>query len=138
MSGSFLDRLLEANYELLQMIGGEFVVELNAGSLLDLLYDCFKWVYVFLVDRLHAQYDVAIHLHEATVRIPCKSLVATLASQTIYHRIIETQVEDRVHHTGHGCTATGAYGYEQRILYVAKSEAHNLLDMMHSTDEVLL
>ena len=91
------------------MVRGELVVKLDASLLFDLLDDRLKGVNVVLVDWLHTEYDIAIHLHEATVRVPSEALVATLASQAIDDRIVESEVEDRVHHTRHRSSTTRAH-----------------------------
>ena len=88
--------LLEGLGEVLQVLGGELGVELDA--LLGLL----------LVDgvleevTVDAHDDVGEHLDEAAVGVPGKALVAGLLDEAVDGDVVEAEVEDGIHHAGHG------------------------------------
>ena len=68
----------------------------------------------------NAHRDVAEHLNKAAVRIPSKARIVRLFCKTEYRFVVEAEVEDRVHHTGHGARSTRADGNEQRIVRSAE------------------
>ncbi len=68
---------LELGDDLLELIGGQFVVVLDAGGLAGFVDDGFERVFVLLV-AVDAQHDVAVHLHEAAIAVPGEALVAGL------------------------------------------------------------
>ena len=116
--------LLEGLREVLQVLGGELGVELDA--LLGLL----------IVDgvleevTVNAHDDVGEHLDEAAVGVPGKALVAGLLDEAVDGDVVEAEVEDGVHHAGHGERGAGADGDQQRVLGVAQLLAHALLEVL--------
>ena len=138
MSRGLHDCLLESLDKILQVVCSKLVIELDACLLFDLLDDCLKGINIVLIDRLHAEYDIAIHLHEATVRVPSEALITTLTRQAIDNCIVETKVEDRIHHTWHRGSTARAYRDEKRVLYIAKLKAHDILDMLDGCHQVIL
>ena len=119
-----LHGFLEFLYQRLQVFHVQLVVQTHAFGLLHLLDDGLERVDVVLVGGFHTQHHVAIHLHEATVGVPCEAFVARLASQSGHYFVVQAEVEDSVHHAGHGCTCTRTYGNEQRVLHVAELRVH--------------
>ena len=97
----FFDGLLEACNEILQVFYRKVLVELNAASFLNLFDDCFEWVDVFLVYRLHAKNNVAIHLYETAIRVVNEVRIVGLLYHTFSHLVVKTEVEDSIHHTRH-------------------------------------
>ena len=63
---------------------------------------------------------IAIHLDKSAVAVPGKTCIATGCGKRFDGFIIETQVEDGVHHTGHGFASTRANRQKQRIVLVSK------------------
>ena len=88
----------------------EFGVEFDAFLFLHLVDESFE---VLLADFHN---DVGIHLNETTVAVVCETTVVGLDRETFDDFVIETEVEDGVHHTGHGCACTGTDGNEKRIV----------------------
>src|SRR5690606_39062547 len=70
---------------------------------------------LFEVPAMNAEYDITVHLQEATVRVVGEPRVASLARQTLHGAIVQAEVEDRLHHSRHGDGRSGSYGYEQRL-----------------------
>ena len=118
--------VLEGLDKVLEVVCIELGVELDA--LLGLL----------LVDGLleevavDAHDDVGEHLDETTVGIVGEALVAGLLDEALDRDVVETKVEDRVHHAGHREGGTGADGDEKRILGVTELLAHALLEVLAS------
>ncbi len=93
------------------------------------MYNSLKRVDVFLVYRLHAKHNVAIHLHKAAVAVVSETLVAGLLGQSFNNVIVETEVKDGVHHARHGCPGARAHADEKRVVHVAKLAVHEVFDM---------
>ncbi|CDA56886.1 uncharacterized protein BN731_02022 [Prevotella sp. CAG:604] len=104
-----LDSRLECRDKMLQFIYRHFIVQCDTALLLHLHDDSLEWVDIFLVDRLHAEHHVAIHLHETAIAVISKALITRFTSQALYDLIIQTKVEDGIHHTWHRSTSTGTY-----------------------------
>jgi hypothetical protein len=51
---------------------------------------------------VHAQGHIAIDLDEAPIGIPGKTRVARSLCQPQHGRIVQTQIEHRIHHARHG------------------------------------
>ena len=71
------------------------------------------------------------HLDEAAVGVPREVLVSRLSRQPRHARVIESDVEDRLHHSRHREPGTRPDGDQQRILGVAEPPAHLLLQPGH-------
>jgi len=131
---AFLDERLEARHEFLLVIGGELgVLDVRVIFLvLVAVDDRFKRLVILVFALLHAQDDVAIHLDEAAVAIPREAGVLGGVDQREHRLVIQTEVQNGVHHAGHGIAGTGADGDEQReALGVAELVAH---DFFHVGD----
>ena len=60
--------------------------------------------------------DVAEHLDQAAIGVVGKARIAAALGQGFDGLVVEAEVEDGVHHAGHGELCAGADGDEQRIL----------------------
>ena len=85
----------------------------------------------------HAHYDVGEHLDESSVGIVSESRIAGLGRKALDRDIIETEVQDRIHHTGHGCSCAGTDGNKKRILRVAELLALNAFEPLESFKDLL-
>ena len=85
---------------------------------------------VILVLLLDTHDDVAVHLDEATVAVVGEAAVAGQLLQALDGLVVETQVEDGVHHTRHRLTGAGTDGHEERVLDVTELLAGLLLDLL--------
>ena len=98
---------------------------------LELLDDDFEGFVVFAFALLHAQHHVAVHLHEAAVAVPRKTLVVGRGGERKDGFVVEAEVEDRVHHPGHRVARSGTDGDEQRhVFVVAELAAHDPLHVL--------
>ena len=82
-----------------------------------------------------AEHDLAKHLHEASVRVPGEARVATLERQTTHGRIVEAEVEDRVHHPRHREDGTRANADQERLLWIAETTASTLLERVEPLED---
>ena len=58
--------------------------------------------------------------------------VVGLCHHTLGHFIVQTQIQDGIHHTGHRSTCTRTYRNQQRILGVTKLAVHQSLSVSNS------
>ncbi len=101
------DQFLVARYHMLPLVGGQFRIVFVAEAALLVLKD-------FLEDFMVKTHDdVGIHLDEAAIAIPCKTGVAGILAERLHRLVIETQIEDGIHHAGHGGTRTRANGDQE-------------------------
>ena len=124
MAGLGLDGLLEALHEIFEFFDREILVEVNTSDGLHFLDDGFEGIDVFLVLGLHAEHYVTVHLHETTIGVIYEVGVAGFGSETFCNFVVEAEVEDGVHHTGHRCARTGTHGEQQRVGRIAKFAVH--------------
>ena len=64
---------------------------------------------------LHVHDDPAEHLDEPAVGVPAEALVAGQRDQALERLLVEPEVEDRVHHPGHGELGARADRDEERV-----------------------
>ena len=75
-------------------------------------------------------YDVTEHLNETSVAVVSKTLVAGLGSQALYGIVIQSQVQNRVHHSRHGNRCAGTNGNQKRILDISELLTHYLFQFI--------
>ena len=131
LAGLLLDGGLEVLHQLLQVVGRQVSVVLDAALLLLLLDDDLERVVVLFRFGLHAQHHVAVHLYETAVRVPCEAGVARALGDSLHGLIVHTQIEDRVHHAGHRGACARTDRNQQRHLLVAELHAGQFLDILH-------
>ena len=71
----------------------------------------------------HLEDDVAVHVDEAAVAIVGEAPVAGEPRQPFNRLVVQAQVEDGVHHSGHGLARPGAYRHQERVGGVAETGA---------------
>ena len=74
-----------------------------------------------------AHNDVAEHLNETTVTIPCETRVFGLGNEALDRTVIETEVKDGVHHARHGDSCARADGKQKRVLVIAELFTNDFL-----------
>jgi hypothetical protein len=77
---------------------------------------------------VNAEDDAAVHRDEPPVRVVGEALVARRRGETLDALVVETEVEDRVHHPWHRELRPRAHADEQRIRRVAEAPAHLRLE----------
>ena len=119
---------LELLGQLLEVGGGQLNVELDALLFLHLVDELLK---VLLAD-FHD--DVGEHLDEAAVGVVNKTLklgVRVALDHGVDDLVVQAEIEDGVHHTGHGSAGAGTDGNEHRVLEIAELLA---VDLFHLGD----
>ena len=100
--------------EFLQVLGRKLGIDANAGDQACLGQGVLKQVGV------NTHNDVGEHLDKAAVAVPGKTRVLRLGDEALNGIVVEAQVEDRIHHAGHGEWSARAHRYEQRVVGVAE------------------
>ena len=126
---------LEGVGELLQIVGGELGVALISlhglvlvEHVVELLADTFAVGGLDALGFLHD--DVGIHHDETTVAIIHETGVVGLLQHTGDGLAAEADIEDGVHHAGHGGAGAGAAADEQGVLAVVILHTHDFLDIL--------
>jgi hypothetical protein len=115
--------LLEAFDQALEIGGVEIGVEVDALVLLGDLQRVFEQAVI------KAEDDVGIHLDEAAIAVPGEAGVAAHCGEALDRAVVEAEVEDGVHHAGHGDAGAGADRDQERIGGVAEAFAGDLFDV---------
>jgi len=122
--------LLELLDEFLQILGVQLNVLGNALAHLHGVDALLKEALAQLHD------DVRVHLDEAAVAVISKAGVVGLFGQALNSLIVQAQVQDGVHHAGHGLTCAGTDGNQQGVLDGAEGLAGLLLQDAHVFEDV--
>ena len=138
MAGLFLDGVFEEYNQALERFYREVFVEFDALFFFHLLDDGFERVDVFFVDRFHAEYDVAIHLHETAIRVVHKVRIVRFFGHAFGYSVVQTEVQDGVHHTRHRSACARAHRNEQRVGSIAKFAVHQFFDVRYGSLNVVL
>ena len=115
LSHLVLINCLEALNDFFQIICGQICVKTCALGFLDLIENPFKKGF----GNLH--YHIRKHLNESAVGIVGKSGISRLLGEAFHGNVSKTQIQNRIHHAGHGCSCAGTYGNEKRIFRISKS-----------------
>ena len=138
LTGILLNSGLEALNQFLEVIDIKFGVKLHALLLLELLDDGLKGVDVGLVGGLHAEHHVTVHLYKAAVAVPSEAGVARLLSQGLGYLVVDTQVEDGVHHTRHRHGSTRANRYQLGVAGIIELVTGQFLDVSNRFHHIVL
>jgi len=109
----------------LELLGGQIAVDFHAGLLLgrvDLGLEV-------LVMTTHD--DVAEHVDEPAIDVVGEARVACLLDDAFDHVVVEAQIQDGVHHAGHGDGGAGSHADQQRTARIAHLGVHRLLQLGH-------
>ncbi len=114
----FADFLLILCFELacefFEVVCGKFYVVSDAFSFFEFVDKSLK---ILLADFHN---DVGEHLDKTSVAVPRPSCVAGLLCQHFHYVVVEAEVEDCVHHTGHRRSCARTNGNEKRIFFIAE------------------
>ncbi len=121
LAGVALDDLLVGVGQVAQELGGHLGVRAGPGELLGRLE---QRVELLAGDVEH---DPPVHGEEPAVGVVGEPLVAGLLGQALDRLVVETQVQDGVHHPGHGELGPRAHRDQQRVRRVAHRLAHRSL-----------
>src|SRR5262245_44705501 len=118
----FLDKFLIGVDNRLQIRFGELGIEL------DLRFRLLCVEYVIEMLHVDAERDFAEHLNEPPVAIECKTRISAAGSQAFHSFIVEAEIENRVHHSRHRKLSARAHAHQERIIGIAETFAHAMLE----------
>ena len=127
-ASTLLDDCLVALDQLFQVRSCKLVVQFNTRFAANFFEDSFEWAVVVFVDCLNAHDDITIHLDEATIAIICECLVARFFSECLHCLVVESKIQDGIHHARHRLASAGTNGEEQRVFFRAELLADFLFD----------
>ncbi len=131
-AGAFVDEFFEAGDEFFEGVGVQFGVlhVMPAGEefSLEAFDHGLEGFVVFARAFLHAHHDIAIHLDEAAVAVVGEAFVLRDGGQAHDGFVVEAEVEDGVHHAGHGVAGAGAHGHEEGVFGAAKGFAESFFE----------
>ena len=113
-NGFFINRL-KAFDQLFHIVDIQVNVELYAFFLFDLIDDFFKSGFG------HFHYHVREHLDKTAVRVVGKAGIFSFLRKAFHGNIVQPQIQDGIHHAGHGNTGAAANRYQQGIVIVAEN-----------------
>ena len=126
-----LDLGLELGDQRLEVIGPELHVLRDAPVGLLAFQQRFEGIVIFIIAGSDAHDHVAIHLHETPVAVVGEAFVARLCDQSLNGHVVQTEIQNGVHHAGHGGPGSGTDGYEQWVVGIAETGVHDGLDLRH-------
>ncbi len=149
LPGLFLHDRFEGGDELLQLLGGELGVRhlplelfgVHTGRIDPLRL---RRVGADLIERrleprlLHPERDVRVHRDEAPVGVVGEARVLRPPREPLRRRVVQAQVQDRVHHPRHRGARPRTHAHEERVRRIAKRHPDALLDPSERREDVLL
>ncbi len=117
-----LHDLLVGVDQVTEKLGGDAGVGLGVGQLLGRIQQAVELL------TGNAEDDPSVHGHEAPVGVEGEALVVGLLGQPDDRLVIEAQIEDGVHHPGHGELGPRTDRDQQRVGGVADALSHLLLE----------
>ncbi len=109
----FIEFLIEDDH-FFEIVGVEFGIFGNALLFLHFVDDLFK----LLFGEFHD--DVGEHLDKAAIAVICKALVSGHLRNALDNNVVDSEVEDGVHHSGHRGSRAGTDRNKKRVGGVAK------------------
>eukprot|EP01036_Dinobryon_divergens_P058390 gene58390-77908_t len=82
------------------------------------------------------EHHVRIHLDEAAIAVPGEAGIARVVPECLDGVVVQAEIENGIHHAGHGGARTGADGEEKRMAGVAKGAAGGRLDALDTLENL--
>ena len=86
----------------------------------------------FIEVQISAQNNVGEHLQETTVRVVSETFAAGSFGQSLNGFVIQTEVQNGIHHTRHGNAGTRTNREQQWVVGIGKFFAHDFFNFGHS------
>ena len=125
-----LVELLKADHQLLHVLGVQVHIVLYALLFLQLVNDLLE----ALLGNLHN--NIGEHLDETAIAVVSKAGVVGLLGQALYGFVVQAQIQDGIHHAGHGSAGAGTHGDQQGALHIAKLLANLLFQLLQVYKDV--
>ena len=122
--GVLLDDLLVFGNDFLQRLGVEVGIKLGFLLLLLAVEDFFECVLG------NVEHHAAEHLDEPAIGVVGEARIVAALGQAFDRLVIQAEVEDGVHHAGHGELRARAHGDQQRIVGGAEGLSLKLLEVL--------
>ena len=85
----------------------------------------------------HAQDHASEHHDKASIAVPREPLVARARSQTLDRRVVQAEIEDRLHHPGHGHAGPRADGDQEWTLGIAEAGVGGALEPLEILERLV-
>ena len=118
----FLTDFLIFLNQFFQVFGGQVGVGLVTFSFLHRFESAFVFV------QIGAENNVGEHLQETTVRVVGKSFGTGSFGQSLNRFVVQTEVQNGVHHARHGNAGAGTNREQQRVFGIGKFFAHDFFN----------
>ena len=125
-------QVLVGRGQLLEVFGVQFRVACRALGFLRRLKGTLE---VITVDVKHG---LAEHLDQPPVGVPREPLVARLRGEALNRRVGQADVQDGVHHAGHGELSAGPDADEKRVAGLAEFAAHGPFQCVEVAADLVL
>src|SRR3954451_4993271 len=131
-AGFLLHQLFVIDDDGFQIVGSKVSVKLG----LDLRFTRIEnMVKLFHVD---AESYFAEHLNESPVAVVGKARVASLICQSLGRLVVQAEIEDGVHHAGHGELGARSNAKQQRILHASQLLPHQVFQFGESLVDLVV
>src|SRR5699024_5259429 len=124
--GLFVDDRLEVFHEFLDVVDVQVEVVDHTPGGLDLVDGVLEQLTVDALDRL------AEHLDQASVGVPGEAGVPALFGEADDGSVVEPDVEDGLHHAGHGELGARTYAHQEGIVGLSESASHLPLEVFEA------
>jgi len=114
LAALFLKVFLEFGDEILPSAGGNGRVFLNAQASLERVQPMFE----ILLRQTH--HDSGIHLNKAAIGVIGKALVVYASCEPCNALVVKPEIQNRLHHAGHGAGGAGAHADQERCLGISE------------------
>ena len=85
----------------------------------------------------HPEDHAREHRDEAAVAVPREALVARARRQPVDGAVVQPEIEDRLHHAGHGDPRAGAHGDQQRAGGIPEAGVGHLLQALEMLQDLV-
>ncbi|OPZ14516.1 MAG: hypothetical protein BWZ06_00922 [Bacteroidetes bacterium ADurb.BinA261] len=101
VTGTLFNGKFESLDKFFQIFCRKFGVVMNAFRMFYFIHDFLKRINIFFSLRFQSENNISVHLNESTIGIPRKTSVTGFFCDTLYRLVIQAQIENRIHHSGH-------------------------------------
>jgi hypothetical protein len=115
-----LDEPLVTLDQLFQIVGGELRVLRLVQFVFETVHQRVERVVRLLCRGRYTHHHTAVHLDEAAVAVVCEAGIRRALCEPLYSLVIQTEVQNRIHHARHRFACAGAHRQQQRVVAIAE------------------